>query len=326
MKKIYALSAMSLLFSIILSACSISAPQPTPTVKPSETPLPTFTNTPVPTNTPKPTNTPTVEPTLALGDTEVVKLGGYSFRPPVGYKVAINQAQAVVADGAGTLILSIYGSTSNPQDQSPDEIADSFIKAVFKKGNGEYEKGTPYAINIDGADGSAYDITGTLFGKPVVGQAIVVMPDKNQYVFGLGLAITADDKKLWENEGSKVFSVLINSITFSTPEQTGVTSPCVISTDSTYGYTEENPIKVGGGDFGGPPRERAFLDNLAGPKGEIISYERTGSMASGDTILDAFVITGLSKQVTLFIDEYSYSEPQAPVGFNCLAAFPLAKP
>jgi hypothetical protein len=65
---------------------------------------------------------------------------------------------------------------------------------------------------------------------------------------------------------------------------------------------------------------------LAGPKGEKISYERTGSIGFGDTILDAFVITGLGKKITLYIDEYSYTEPQAPVGFTCLSAFPLAEP
>lgn len=104
------------------------------------------------------------------------------------------------------------------------------------------------------------------------------------------------------------------------------TGECVISIDHTYGYTQENPIKVGGGDFDGPPRERAFLDNLLGPNGERVSYERTGSFSFEDTILDIFDITGLSKQVTLYVDEYSYSEPQAPVGFTCLSVFPLSQP
>jgi hypothetical protein len=101
---------------------------------------------------------------------------------------------------------------------------------------------------------------------------------------------------------------------------------CVVSTDATYGYTQSNAIKVGGDDFGGPPRERAFLDNLLGPKGQNISYVRTGSMDFGDTILDAFRITGFGKQVILYIDEYSYTDPQAPLGFTCLTSFPFSKP
>lgn len=110
------------------------------------------------------------------------------------------------------------------------------------------------------------------------------------------------------------------------PTSAGSASPCVISTDPTYGYTQENPIKVGGGDFGGPPRERAYLDNLCGPNGEKISYDRGGSLPFGDTILDVFEITGVKKAVALYIDEYTYMEPQAPVGFTCASAFPLSEP
>ncbi|MGC1378142.1 MAG: hypothetical protein WA821_18070 [Anaerolineales bacterium] len=174
MKKIHVLLTIAVLFSVVLSACGIAAPPPTPTAQPSDTPLPTLTPAPAPTDTPIPTDTPMLEPTLT-------------------------QANA----------------------------------------------------------------------QP--------------------------------------------------------TGACV-STDKTYGYTQENPIKVGGDDFGGPPRERAYLDNLAGPHGEPISYNRTGSLDSGDTILDAYEISGLSKPVTLYIDEYSFTEPQAPVGFTCLGAFSLTAP
>jgi hypothetical protein len=45
-----------------------------------------------------------------------------------------------------------------------------------------------------------------------------------------------------------------------------------------------------------------------------------------DTILDVFEIKGLQKAATLYIDEYSYTEPQAPVGFTCLSIFPLTSP
>jgi hypothetical protein len=301
--------------------------EPTKTPLPTSTFTPTSTNTPLPTNTPKPTNTstPTIEPTVALGDVRVVKEGGFSFRPPVGYDVDIQGAQVGVFDKAGTIIISIYGATSNPQNKSPDEIADEFLEGVFKKGDGEYKKEISYTITIDGVEGLAYDLTGMLFGSPLRGQAIIVMPSNKQFLFGLGIANTGQDKKRWENEGGKVFNALINSVTFSTSSSSS-TGACVVSTDSTYGYTKENPIKVGGGAFDGPPRERAYLDNLLGPKGEKITYERTGSIPFGDTFLDVFEISGLGKTITLYIDEYVYTEPQAPVGFTCVSAFPLSKP
>lgn len=101
---------------------------------------------------------------------------------------------------------------------------------------------------------------------------------------------------------------------------------CPISTDSTYGYTQENPIKVGGDFFEGAARERLYLDNLQGPNGEPILYHRTGSIPFADTILDAYEITGLNEPVVLYLDLYLYTAPQAPVGFTCFSAFSLDEP
>jgi len=328
MKKICVLFC---LFTILLSACGVF-PQPTPTAtatltpEPTNTPLPTATPTLTPTNTPIPTNTPAIEPTLALGEPQVVAEGGYSFRSPIGYEVDVQGAQVGVFDHAGTIIISILGATSNPQNLSADDILDEFLVGIFKNGDGKYEKENPHAIAVDGVDGLTYDITGTLFGSPLRGQAVIIMPNNNQYLFGLGIANTGQDKKRWENEGDKVFSGLINSITFSTSEPLQSSNGCTISTDKTYGYIQENSIKVGGDAFDGPPRERAYLDNLLGANGEKISYERTGSIPFGDTILDAFELTVAGKKVTVYIDEYAYTEPQAPVGFTCVGAFPLSKP
>ncbi|MCI0628043.1 MAG: hypothetical protein L0387_41385 [Acidobacteria bacterium] len=68
------------------------------------------------------------------------------------------------------------------------------------------------------------------------------------------------------------------------------------------------------------------MDNLLGPNGETITYERTGSLPFGDTILDAYEIRGLGKPITLYLDEYNYTEPQAPAGLTCAAAFSLTPP
>ncbi len=54
-----------------------------------------------------------------------------------------------------------------------------------------------------------------------------------------------------------------------------------ISTDKTYGLSPKNPVEVGGiKDSQGPKNERRFLNALAGPNGEEISYFRAGSCCS----------------------------------------------
>lgn len=310
-------------FTIFLTACA-NNPFVAPTQTSTSTPEPT--QTPLPTITPTPTFTPTSEPTIAVGKTIEIPDGNFSFQEPMGYDVEINGGQVGVFDKEGTIIISIYGGLYNSSDNSLDEVLEQFVSEVFKRGDGDYTKSGSYPIFIDGIEGIAYDISGSLFGSPLKGQAIIVAPNKDQYLFGLGVANTSQDKKRWENKGAVVFGDLINSIKFLSVEQSNSSGNCKISTDQSYGYSPENPIKVGGDAFEGPSRERAFLDNLLGPNGEKLSYERKGSMSFGDTILDEFAITGSGINATLYIDEYTFSEPQAPFGFICESEFSLTKP
>jgi hypothetical protein len=97
------------------------------------------------------------------------------------------------------------------------------------------------------------------------------------------------------------------------------------STDANYG-TSKKPIKVGGDtDSEGPLNERRFLNALAGPNGEEISYNRQGSCCPFDTpkssfggMLDVYVITwkGQDKPMKLYISMYDKAELKIPVGLS----------
>jgi hypothetical protein len=102
-------------------------------------------------------------------------------------------------------------------------------------------------------------------------------------------------------------------------------SVTTISTDKTYGFTQENPIKVGG-TGSGPANERKYLDALAGPNGESISYVRVGSCCPFNTpnglmgggMLDRYEIkwSGQTAPVYLYLNMYDKDELKAPVGFT----------
>jgi hypothetical protein len=84
-----------------------------------------------------------------------------------------------------------------------------------------------------------------------------------------------------------------------------------------YGYTPEEPIRVGGGAGG----ELAYLQRLRGPKGEQLRYKRRGSRSGPPPVggmLDLYEVTypGLEKPVTLYLDMYNHQEPRAPAGFR----------
>ena len=100
-----------------------------------------------------------------------------------------------------------------------------------------------------------------------------------------------------------------------------------VSTDSTYGLSEKNPIQVGGTDKNeGPLNERRFLNALSGPNGERISYYRAGSCCPVKSkngfmdmaMLDNYIVTweGSKDTISIFINMYDYGELKAPVGFS----------
>lgn len=296
-------------------------------VPPTETPRPepTATNTPRPTHTPTATPEPTVETSERLELTE----GGYTIGTVPGYDVeALPDGRTVGAAGnVGTLLITFTGVSPYTQSATPNEIIDEFLAEFASIGDGEFVQGEESTIVVDGVEGTAVALTGTLFGSPLKGQAVLVMPSPTQFLFGLGVANLSNDEQQWEKEGEAVFTAFLSTVAFLEPE--GETEMgCTTAADPTYGYAQENPIKVGGDAFGGPPRERAFLDNLFGPNGETITYERVGSLSFGDTILDSYTITydGLDEPIALYLDEYSYEPVQAPVGFTCDASFTLGPP
>jgi hypothetical protein len=101
-----------------------------------------------------------------------------------------------------------------------------------------------------------------------------------------------------------------------------------ISTDSTYGFTQKNAVRVGGvKESLGPRNEQRYLNALRGPNGEEISYSRRGSCCAFKTpnspfdntgMLDAYVVTwaGNEKPLLIYINCYDDGPMYAPVGMT----------
>ncbi len=97
------------------------------------------------------------------------------------------------------------------------------------------------------------------------------------------------------------------------------------TTDSTYGYSKENPIKVGG-NSNGPTNQRNYLNSLSGPNGETLIYKRSGSCCQFETknssygmgMLDIYKVTyeGKKDTVSLYINMYDKETLKSPVGFK----------
>ena len=125
--------------------------------------------------------------------------------------------------------------------------------------------------------------------------------------------VVVDDREVLPSE-----RVVINGQAFLLTE---------ISTDKSYGFTEKNPVRVGVVDkLEGPLNERRFLNALAGPNGEKVSYYRLGSCCpfntdkgfNGKGLLDNYKVTweGSKDTVSIYINMYDYGQLKAPVGFT----------
>ncbi|MBX3256087.1 MAG: hypothetical protein KF862_18265 [Chitinophagaceae bacterium] len=100
------------------------------------------------------------------------------------------------------------------------------------------------------------------------------------------------------------------------------------TTDKTYGYAKENPVKTGGSrERSGPVNERRFLNALLGPNGEPIGYFRAGSCCSFKTpngllnnmgLLDIYRVwwEGGKDTVSIYINMYDKGDLYIPVGFT----------
>jgi hypothetical protein len=100
-----------------------------------------------------------------------------------------------------------------------------------------------------------------------------------------------------------------------------------VATDKTYGYSQHNPIKVGGAsERRGPEHLDRFFRMLRGPQGEPVSSISNGSCCAFRTsegpeplaYLEVFLVSykGIEKPAILYLDTVHLEAPKAPVGFT----------
>jgi hypothetical protein len=102
----------------------------------------------------------------------------------------------------------------------------------------------------------------------------------------------------------------------------------IVSTNFEYGYTPENPIKVGGVKTDrGPANEREYLNSLTDLAGNNLSFYRIGScchfqtpngLINGGGLLDKYAVyvKGQKDTVVLYLNFYDEDKLLAPKGFR----------
>jgi hypothetical protein len=120
--------------------------------------------------------------------------------------------------------------------------------------------------------------------------------------------------------------ILLLTVTFTVKSQNNTIDERVIieevSSDETYGFKPKTNIKVGS-----VKNEYAFIAQLTGPNGEVITARRVGSgwdvksknaLFGNKVPLDKWEIKydGLKEPIYLYLNGYDYEKPKCPVGLS----------
>lgn len=99
------------------------------------------------------------------------------------------------------------------------------------------------------------------------------------------------------------------------------------SNDESYGFTENNPVRVGGGREAGVRNQQRYLNALRGPAGQPIEYQLQGSCCpfkvpaggiDNDGQLDIYTVTwrGRKEPFKLYLNMYEEADLKAPSGMT----------
>ena len=309
-------SSLPVLFfavSLALSACSATSTATTDPAQPSPT-APPSTHTPAPsaTSRPSPTASPSRTPLSEFESLDTISFehAGFSYPRMSGYPETHRPGLVVLGSEDQAVLIGIAGGREDTGLSLEDQLHE-FVDRMSSDIR-DLAADDPLPADVQGLPALSTDIRGSLFGEKIEGRVTYVIPSPGQFFVMFGNAPT--DR--WRFEGLPLFLTILDktSVMAATPLAQG----CPISADPTYGYSPENAIRVGEGDpFSGPSLERAYLDQLSGPSGEPVTYERLGSVPQGDTILDSNKVSFGGRAVTLYLDEFSGEPFRVPLRLSC---------
>ncbi len=265
-------------------------------------------------------------------------IGRFTYHKLEDYETTTSRLESVFMEKQDHSTFFSFSGYTIPQldTEKQTQIVDAYLMVINNENNYTLAtNGEPIPIQVDGIDCWLVPIAGKVNQYKSTGLGFLAPLDGGHVVIGVGFSLNRSGERDWQKTGKSEFMAFVNSLQFIHKET--VERDCPISTDPTYGYTTENPVKIGGGSivdgipvngYDGVRREDYYLMLLTGSNGESINVTRTGSQNMGDTILDEYVIViaGEDNPRTIYVDIYHYSPPFAPVGFSCYDYLPFEEP
>jgi hypothetical protein len=94
---------------------------------------------------------------------------------------------------------------------------------------------------------------------------------------------------------------------------------CVNALDVNYGFTPENPVRIGYDPRLEGIDESQCIPWLLGPQGQPTNTELLDEVRVGESKLCKVLITyeGQAEADTMYFDVFTFEQPRAPVGYSC---------
>jgi hypothetical protein len=323
--KCFTLTFLAIFALILLSACSILP------IRPASTPLPNYVPPLGATGTPPPTPTPDPASFILLGPEVTVKDAGYAFQPIAawnssGEKLPFSQADNMASMGNKFtgLYLNLNSEKGGINHSSSDCL--TMIRDRMAASMTGFQTDEPQALITNNVPGLSVGFKGQLNDLAVAGKLTTFFPNTRCFSL-IAFNSGANAENLWETSGQYAYAKLLDSLRFLDQLQA---ASCQVSADPSYGLTPDNPIRVGNTNIAdGLQREELYLNTLRGPGFEEVTFTRLNPLYNtAREIVDAYTVNypGLAEPVTLYFEIFKFETPEAPLGFNCEAPFPLNAP
>jgi tetratricopeptide (TPR) repeat protein len=171
-------------------------------------------------------------------------------------------------------------------------------------------------------------------------KAISLDPDYHEAYYNLGSLYELFEKRdssclMYEKAKELGSNPAVRKVERCKEKLSGTVHPILrlkeIASNKKYGFTEDDPVKVGNGPEGGPANQRAYMNLLRDKMGKGISYTRLGSCCQyksengllGMGMLDIYEITYRNEKneiekSKIYISFDDYEEPKILFGFKTI--------
>jgi hypothetical protein len=316
-----------LCLSLTLSACSLPA-TPTQLLSPtgiSAASIPTQAAAATTT-----TNLPSVQITPTEFFKVIVPLGQFSFLSPTDAKVSVMGPHASASWDNLNLMVGIAYRANTVEAIDPTSAVDLGILNEIGIDPGKIQVSQGDEITVSGYQARITNLSIEIDQAPLKVEALSIILSDHSYLFVFGIQMLVKPTNDWEKDGKMRFEQLARSVSFDPHADSSLYIRCDMSKDIDYGYKQENPIKVGGGELLASTRMEIFVNNLADPKtSSSLAITPLNPIQVGSQTLYPWEFTLQDKKQTIYIDTNNFEDPKMPIGITCRGILPsieLVKP